>query len=180
MCPLVLAKGWTVSLLYITSRLRFLLSRHCCYFCLRSQTLQLVTPGQHVNSASRWGLFRCLSTNFRPKIYLKGNAGNICSHCLPDCQLTTYSARHTSVKFRRVSRNNIRLFNCTHKFANMSVLEPGKEALQQTQLNDLWTLSNGQYFRSCDSRNLNLSPFCTLSTSPLPGSAQKWQPSVEE
>ena len=100
MCPLVLAKGWTVSLLYITSRLHFLLSRHCCYFCLRSQTLQLVTPGQHVNSASRWGLFRCLSTNFWPKIYQKGNAGNICSHCLPDCQLTTYSAQQSSVQFR--------------------------------------------------------------------------------
>ena len=39
-------------------------------------------------------------------IETQGNAEDICSHCLPDCQLTTYSTRHTSIQFRRVSRNN--------------------------------------------------------------------------
>ena len=31
-------------------------------------------------------------------------------------------------------------------------------------------------FRLCDSRNLNLSPFCTLTTSSL----VKWQPTINE
>ena len=50
-----------------------------------------------------------LSLNIKWKhvllFYGQGNASNICSHCLPDCQLTTYSAKHTAVQFRLLERD---------------------------------------------------------------------------
>ena len=82
------------------------------FFPTRSQTPQPAIPGQHVSSANRWACFRSSSLNsciFTSKqiilFYGQGNASNICSHCLPDCQLTTYSAKHTAVQFRLLERD---------------------------------------------------------------------------
>ena len=64
-----------------------------------------------------------------------------CQHCLPDCQLATYTSSLTALPFRCLA---VRIYTIC---------------------------------RRCDSRNMNLSPFCTLNAnSVLP----KWQSAVNQ
>ena len=68
-----------------------------------------------------------------------------CPQCRSDCELTTYSTSITATQFRWLG--------C---FITI-------------------TISFSKFFiRACDSRNLNLSPFCTLTASSL----LKWQPAI--
>ena len=60
-------------------------------------------------------------------------------NCLPDCKTTDYQYSMTSSKLRSKSNN----------------------------LN-LWKTDEKPSWRSCDSRNLNLSPLCTLEDGPIP------------
>ena len=60
-------------------------------------------------------------------------------NCLPDCKTTDYQYSMTSSKLRSKSNN----------------------------LN-LWKTYEKPSWRSCDSRNLNLSPLCTLEDGPIP------------
>ena len=62
--------------------------------------------------------------------------------CLPDCEDTDYQYSMTSSKPRWV------FYHEAHKI-------PGK-------------INYKTFFRSCDSRNLNLNPLCTLENGPIP------------
>ena len=68
-----------------------------------------------------------------------------CPRCKSDCQLTTYSTTMSSSEFR------------CHPQWKYPIKYP-----------------NRIFLRVCDSRNLNLSPFCNLSSQSLP----KWQPEI--
>ena len=74
------------------------------------------------------------------------NSSKLCSHCLPDCDHIDYLWSTTSAEFR-----------CQ-------------------RLTPLTTLIPSIFFRRCDSRNLNLSPFCGLDSS---STLLKLQPTLE-
>ena len=74
------------------------------------------------------------------------NSSKLCSHCLPDCDHIDYLWSTTSAEFR-----------CP-KMASLTIL------------------IHSIIFRQCDSRNLNLSPFCGLDSS---STLLKLQPTLE-
>ena len=69
-----------------------------------------------------------------------------CKKCLSDCNMITYLSTVTSAQFR-----------C-----------PGQISI--------WSFSKSISFSKCDSRNLNLSPFCKMNLTSL----AMWQPSILE
>ena len=89
-------------------------------------------------------------------------------HCLLDCDHITYVPRVTSAEFRSL-------------FINYHSLKWDEDVVMNQKHFIVATISidnevNNQTPRSCDSRNLNLSPFCDLTST----SSAMWLPSVLE
>ena len=77
---------------------------------LHSRTTLKIGPLLHLQHLQhlRLGLIHSQNLQNR-KIRPQGNSSSICNRCLPDCQSTTYSARHTAVQFRLRNRHNSHL-----------------------------------------------------------------------
>ena len=94
-------------------------------------------------------------------------------HCLLDCDHITYVPRVTSAEFRS-------LFIYYHSLKWDEDVVMNQKHFMIIDILKVATISinevNGQTPSSCDSRNLNLSPFCDLIST----SSAMWVPSVLE
>ena len=82
-----------------------------------------------------------------------------CRHCLSDCDHVTYFPKVTSAEFRSKNKTSLQIrLNGVLTFLKFSCV------------------TNVLLHSSCDSRNLNLSPFCNLNLTSL----AMWQPSILE
>ena len=96
------------------------------------------------NFAQGENMITCDPWTARDFIAHMGEETRNCPQCRSDCELTTYSNTVTSTEFRFFKKKP-------------------------------WVFEHqGTLLRTCDSRNLNLSPFCNLTAQSL----VKWQPAV--